>query len=214
MNTLNIPLIENLETAKYEELKEIMAAKAAHGAIDIVDWPEQFPEKPEAGFSIARSRTHIVIAYKVKGQGIRATVAEDNGPVWEDSCCEFFISDPEDGTYYNFEMNCIGSVLAAKRKSRQDYRHFSQDLLARIIRHTSLERRPQEEADREIAWDMAICIPFDLIGIDPEHLPASVRANFYKCADKSSHPHYLSWNKIEVDKPDFHLPEYFGTLYL
>ena len=37
-------------------------------------------------------------------------------------------------------------------------------------------------------------------------------ANFYKCADKTSHPHWGSWAKVEVDRPAFHLPAYFGTL--
>ncbi len=212
MKTLDIPFIEGLESLGYEALKTEMETVAAHGAIDVVDWPEQFPHKPEVEFHAARSRTHIVIFYKVRGQGIRATVTEDNGPVWQDSCCEFFVGDPQDGTYYNFEMNCIGYVLASKRKSREDFRYFTEEQLSRIIRHTSLERTPMEDAGKEYSWDMAICIPLDLIGIDPEHLPASVRANFYKCADMSAQPHYLSWNPIDVPSPDFHLPAFFGEL--
>ncbi|WP_084088461.1 carbohydrate-binding family 9-like protein [Fodinibius roseus] len=35
---------------------------------------------------------------------------------------------------------------------------------------------------------------------------------FYKIADKTSHPHYLSWALIEHPEPHFHLPEYFGTI--
>jgi hypothetical protein len=38
------------------------------------------------------------------------------------------------------------------------------------------------------------------------------RANFYKCGDDLPEPHFLSWNNIIADKPDFHLPQYFGTL--
>ena len=38
------------------------------------------------------------------------------------------------------------------------------------------------------------------------------RANVYKCADKSSHPHWLTWNRVDRVKPDFHRPEFFGTL--
>lgn len=214
MKTLNIPFIEGLESLEYDALKTEMDAKAAHGAIDVVDWPEEFPHKPEAKFSIARSRTHIIVVYKVKGLGIRATVTANNGPVWQDSCCEFFVSDPSDGTYYNFEMNCIGYVLASKRKNRNDFIYFPEEQHSRIIRHTSLERKPFEDPDNEYSWDMAICIPFDLIGVDAENLPSSVRANFYKCADYSAHPHYLSWNPIDVPSPDFHLPEFFGTLNL
>jgi hypothetical protein len=38
------------------------------------------------------------------------------------------------------------------------------------------------------------------------------RANFYKCAEHNSHPHWLMWAPIDFPKPNFHLPEFFGTL--
>jgi hypothetical protein len=38
------------------------------------------------------------------------------------------------------------------------------------------------------------------------------RANFYKCADKTSHPHWLTWAPVNYPKPKFHLPEYFGRI--
>ncbi len=214
MKTLNIPFIEDLESLEYDMLKATMEIKAAHEATDVADWSEQFPYKHETEFHIARSRTHIVIVYKVKEKGIKATMTEDNGPEWQNSCCDFFVSDPLDGTYYNFEMNSIRYVLASKRKSRNKFKYLSKEQPSRIIRHTSIERRPAEDADKEYEWAMAICIPFALISTEPEHLPASLRANFYKCADMSAHLHYLSWNPIPVPAPDFHLPEYFGTIIL
>ena len=137
---------------------------------------------------------------------------EDNGRVWEDSCCEFFMSDPEDGTYYNFEMNCIGTLLASKRKNRQDFRYFGKDELGQVVRHSSLERKEYGLTDGPYSWQTAICIPFSLVGINPDNLPGKIRANFYKCADKSAHPHFLSWNPVEIPEPDFHRPDYFGEL--
>ena len=38
------------------------------------------------------------------------------------------------------------------------------------------------------------------------------RANFYKCADASSHPHWLTWAPVDWPQPDFHRKEFFGTL--
>ena len=37
-------------------------------------------------------------------------------------------------------------------------------------------------------------------------------ANFYKCGDKLQTPHFLSWNPIDLEKPNFHCPEFFGML--
>jgi len=39
-----------------------------------------------------------------------------------------------------------------------------------------------------------------------------VKANFYKCGDNMKTPHYLSWNPIGTERPNFHTPDYFGTI--
>lgn len=211
MKTLEIPFISGLESLSFEELDKRMETGAAKDFICEVNW-QTYPYKPTAAFRVARSESHLVIFYDVKGLDLRAAALEDNGPVWEDSCCEFFVSDLSDGTYYNFELNCVGTLLAAKRRSRTDADMFSPDQLARIIRHSSLEKKPYEEADVIHSWSTAICIPFDLIGLNASNLPEGIRANFYKCADMTAHPHYLSWNRIDVPTPDFHRPDHFGLL--
>ena len=38
------------------------------------------------------------------------------------------------------------------------------------------------------------------------------RANFYKCADASVFPHWLTWSRVGLPEPDFHQPAFFGTL--
>ena len=38
------------------------------------------------------------------------------------------------------------------------------------------------------------------------------RANVYKCGDRTVRPHYLSWNPVASDTPDFHRPQDFGVL--
>ena len=42
----------------------------------------------------------------------------------------------------------------------------------------------------------------------------TIRANFYKCGDKLQQPHFLSWNPISTPRPNFHVPQFFGTLEL
>ena len=41
-----------------------------------------------------------------------------------------------------------------------------------------------------------------------------LRGNFYKCGNLTEQKHYLSWNAIESDTPNFHKPECFGVLKL
>ena len=40
----------------------------------------------------------------------------------------------------------------------------------------------------------------------------TIKANFYKCGDELQTPHFLSWNPINIEKPDFHRPDFFGSL--
>lgn len=54
----------------------------------------------------------ILLEYTVAEDYIRAMAKEDNGPVWEDSCVEMFITF-DNLNYYNIECNCCGKVLLA-----------------------------------------------------------------------------------------------------
>ena len=42
----------------------------------------------------------------------------------------------------------------------------------------------------------------------------TMMANFYKCADLTSTPHFLSWAPIDTPEPDFHRPEFFAPITL
>ena len=77
--------------------------------LDMVPWPA-FSYQPEVSFSIAHDDQHIFLKYVVHEKSIKATTIDHNGPVWKDSCVEFFVSPADDGIYYNFEFNCIGAM--------------------------------------------------------------------------------------------------------
>ncbi len=46
------------------------------------------------------------------------------------------------------------------------------------------------------------------------HEGLRLRANFYCCGDLTPRPCYAAWSPVLTPAPDFHRPEFFGTLIL
>ena len=207
--SLIVPLID-LEN---QDLDTALELSGARFDVDCVNWPEAFPYAPLCGGRVARTRDALVVDFRVSGLDLRARNTADNGRQWEDSCVEVFIQDPEDGNYYNFEINALGKVLACKGPERHNRTPRPAEEMEQILRLTQMEGGPLEQEGIH-TWRVGVVIPFRLLGIDPERLPRSIRANFYKCGDKTAHPHFLSWSPVETPKPDFHRPEFFGELIL
>ena len=189
------------------------AEKIAFEPIGTVNWKE-YPYQPEASFRIAHTGDAIVLHYKVRENSVRATAAADNGPVWEDACVEFFSIPEEDSIYYNMECNCAGTLLVGVGSGRNGREHAPQAVMDGVQRWASLGRTPFEERIGECAWEVVLIIPTaTYFKHEVKSLSGkTVRANFYKCGDKLQTPHFLSWNPIAVESPDFHRPEFFGTL--
>lgn len=185
-------------------------------SIQQVNWPDQFPACPEVTVEVSNNREFLFLHYHVKGEQLRAVTAEDQGPVWEDSCVEFFCQVPGEKHYMNFETNCIGAMVASRRLGRaEEVTPLPPEEMAQIRRRCSYPRTPFEEKDGLFEWDVELQIPLSLIFRNGQPVfPQTLRANFYKCADKTKQPHFLSWQPVRVPKPDFHRPEFFGEIIL
>lgn len=184
--------------------------------IDNVNWPEAFPEKPEVCVEVHNDYEWLYLHYYVKGAQLRAITTEDQGPVWEDSCVEFFCQVPGEKHYMNFETNCIGAMVASRRMSRtEDVQPLPPEDMAQIERHCTFPREVIEEKDGIYEWEVELKIPLKLIFREQAPaFPQALRTNFYKCADKTKCPHFLSWQPINLPAPNFHCPEFFGEIIL
>ncbi len=180
--------------------------------IEIAPWKE-FSYKPDVSFSIAYNEEGIFLKYFVMEKAIRAVYTQANEPVYKDSCVEFFISLPNDPSYYNLEFNCIGTCLMGYRSSRHNRTLLPEEVISKI-RHEAIIENDRDGGAVVFKWSLILSIPLDVFAF---HQNLSLqgqrcKANFYKCGDELPEPHYLCWNNIVSDKPDFHLPQYFGTL--
>jgi len=181
--------------------------------IDCCNWSEAYPYAPDVRFRMFHTGAWLALRFDVREACTAALVATDNGEVWTDSCVEFFIA--LDGTgYYNFETNCIGHMLLGFRKSRDEAEHAPAEILSKVKRLPSLPAEPFAERRDGPPWSLTLLIP-------PEALfrhrltdwsGVAARANFYKCGDNLSQPHFLSWRPIGTATPDFHRPEFFDDI--
>ena len=179
-------------------------------SLEFVPWPD-YPYKPRVQFSIAHSTDCIFLKYFVDEKFIRAAAGHINGPVWEDACVEFFVSFDEKG-YYNLEFNCIGTAVAGfgKEKKGRNRVRLSEEIIRKIKYGSLISNRE----DGTIHWELTVAIPLEVfVHHDLSPLKGrEARANFYKCGDALPDPHFIAWSNIEAPKPNFHLPQFFGTI--
>ena len=182
-------------------------------AIDCVNWKE-YPYQPIVKFRAAHTGDAILHHYQVPEASVRAVALADVGRVWEDACVEFFLSPEGNDFYYNFECNCATKLLLHGGPAGSERPTASEEVLKSVKRWSSLGTEPFEERVGECTWEVALVIPTSAIFRQEIETfnGKTMRANFYKCGDKLQTPHFLSWAPIELPKPKFHCPEFFGEI--
>ena len=224
MNEIHVPYIPNLQTLTSCEIDDVLSALSVCGDVDCVNW-QTYPAHPETTLRLAHSDTMLFVRFDVKGNGLRAMHTHDMEHVNEDSCVEFFVATADGTHYYNIEFNCMGVCNASRRISKtEDVHRLTADELQQVVRYSSIGQEwtplttfePFDNQNGEYAWSLTIGIPMRWLGVTEQMLthPVPLRANFYKCGDLTSEPHYLSWNPITSPLPNFHLPASFGKLII
>jgi hypothetical protein len=213
MKSLKIRYEPKLDNAEIRAAADFFRLNSVFEYIDMLNWPMQFPYKPSCQFKIARSDRSIFIHFKVVESNVRALHAHDQDPVSEDSCVAFFCKNPEQNTYFSFEFNCIGTCHATQREGKElNVNPLSEMKMNSIKRISTLGNSTFDEINGNFEWSLTVEIPFNLIDIQFDNLPEILLANFYKCADGTIIPHYLSWSHILTEQPDFHQSGHFGVL--
>ena len=174
----------------------------------------KYDRYPEVSFKMAHDGDSIYLQFKVKEDEVRAVANGNNSEVWEDSCVEFFISFDDSGYYYNLEQSCIGQALFGYRKEKNEVEHADETIMDTIKRLPSLGGYNFELKKGDIEWTLLSVIPVtsfwksNIKTLDG----LKAKANFYKCGDKLTYPHYLSWSPVEVEQPNFHRVDFFRDI--
>lgn len=175
--------------------------------------------RPKTEVKLAYDADALYAIFRVEDRYVRAVAPRRQSAVCRDSCVEFFFSPSPDASagYFNLEMNCGGTLLFRfQRRPGKGVTAIPPGACRRIEIAHSLPRIVRPERQAPTTWTVEYRLPFELLrGYCPAIMPApgvTWRANFYKCADRSSHPHWLTWAPVAFPRPNFHLPAFFGTL--
>lgn len=213
---LTIPRIPRPETA--EELPAALEqAGVAWTSIAQAPWAQDYPYRPTAAVRVAHSGDALLVHFRVDEEVVRA-VADNNGNVWEDSCCEVFIRPTASLDYYNIECNAAARMLIGHQhitaEGKRESVRAESDILNTVQRRSTLGNAPFEAKTAEGPWELALIIPVSALWCDEvtDLSGLKTKMNFYKCGDGLPRPHFLSWAPLAHPTPKFHLPQQFGDV--
>ena len=166
------------------------------------------PADIAAWAQIAHTDDALLVRLTARESAVRA---EESGPLGhpcEDSCLEFFFRPvADDPRYVNIEFNPAGCLFLGLGDG-----HFRTRLLPE---QDWFEPAPFKTPD---GWGVEYRVPCAFVRtLFPGFSPAPghvIRANCYKCGDRTKQPHYLAWNPVTSETPNFHRPQDFGEMVL
>lgn len=173
--------------------------------------------QPVVSAKMMYDKDNLYLIYKVDDRHVRIRNTEFNSSVSSDACVEFFFSPDKDWPlkYFNIEINAGGTGLMAYQADGKRINVKENDFGVVEIAHT-LPKKLDEEISEPVTWFLEFKMPLSLLRkygnfTQPEK-GVEWKANFYKTSSRSTNPHYLTWSVVHNPKPQFHLPQYFGTL--
>jgi hypothetical protein len=185
--------------------------------------PAGSEHKPTVNARVLYDDTTLYVHFKVLDRFIRSLHTRHQDPVCQDSCVEFFFQPRSTPGYFNMEANCGGTLHCSFIEDHQrtptgfaQYRLIDTSWLDRLRIYHSMPSVVEPELPGSEAWTVEYGLPLSLIetyaGPLGKITGQTWRANFFKCGDKTSHPHWASWAPIG-EALNFHQPDRFAPIF-
>jgi hypothetical protein len=181
--------------------------------------PQSSGHRPKVQGKMLFTDKGVYVIFKVEDRYVVSTYSTYQDPVCRDSCVEFFVQPKAKRGYFNFEINCGGTLLLQFHERNEKGEDVPivvpQEEAQGIKIYHSMPEKVSPEIAEDVVWYVEYLVPFSVfecyIGPLGTIAGQAWRANFYKCADRSSHPHWAAWAPIG-EKLSFHQPAFFGTI--
>lgn len=185
--------------------------------------PKSSEHRPLTQARLAWDESALYLIFRVEDRFVRCVHWGYQSDVYEDACVEFFVRPVLEKGYFNFEMNACGQLLCGyvEDPTRDEKGDFARSerlpgTLGKLIEVRGFFEAPQpKEIEAPLVWTTSCRIPLRVFesytGPLGELRGQAWRANFNKCAENNSHPHWASWTDIGPDL-NFHQPGRFGSI--
>jgi hypothetical protein len=192
------------------------------GVLSVFNYlPQSSDHRPVTHVKLLHDGMAVDVFFRVADRYVRCTRTEYQSDVWNDSCVEWFAQPKAGKGYFNFEINCLGTLhvhyvedparVNGELKKSTPVPYETGRLLR--INH-SIASAIDPEIPEPTEWYIEMKVP--LAFFEPFVGPIGAlsgqkwRANFNKCADQTSHPTWATWNP--VSELNFHRPDEFGEI--
>ena len=172
--------------------------------IDKVLWTPDYEIRAQG--QLCYDDDYLYVHQSAIEKDIRAENIEPMSPVYEDSCLEFFFMIDKDKNYFNFEINPNGVLNIQYGPEKTDR--------INIVRSDATDYFNIHTDRTDDGWEAYYRIPLAFIRLFDKdfQFKGTMTGNMYKCGNKTANKHYLSWTHINLEKPNFHCPQFFGAL--
>lgn len=186
--------------------KDLFLPNAPLGKMNIYPW-DDCGYTPEGTFSLVYNEKALRVRLTSPVGQPTVLTNQDNGPVWEDNCLEFFLAPYGDHPdYLNIECNALGAMILGKGPARAPRTSVLEILKPQMEVYTIV--RPGKGF--EVNYTIPLSALAELFDRPLLQKGDTLRMNLYICGEKTPQMHFGMWNKIDTPTPDFHRPEFFA----
>ncbi len=184
--------------------------------------PRSSDHRPCVEAALLYDDLHLHALFRVGDRYVRSVHTAYDSDTYKDSCVELFVQPAGRTAYFALEVNCGGafSLRYIEDPTRTADRFAKWTSVAPSMADTlkvahSMPDVVDPELTEPVNWWVELSWPFAVM----EHYCGELRpvggqrwrANAYKCADDTSHPHWASWAPVG-EALNFHQPSVFGDL--
>ena len=183
--------------------------------------PQSSDHRPVTQVKLLHDDASVYVLFRVIDRYVRAVRTAYQSDVWNDSCVEWFVRPKPGKGYFNFEINCIGTLHvhyvedpARVNGTLKKSTPVPEETARLLVIQTSVTSVVDPEIPGPLEWYAGLTAPLSFFEpfVGPIGIMAGQtwRANFNKCGDQTSHPTWATWNP--VSEPNFHRPDEFGEI--